>query len=233
MASRLKVALPGHHRSAFGSVHLHPLWDRRTEPAGSVVMGCAATLMQCFWHHRRAAQVASSAVQSSAASRSRSRPPAMSIHSNLLHKGHLDAALTLMVTATVFFVMNTFPVAAAIALTEQKSLRQVWRECYFWSFPYYLLGRGDRGCGQRHQPLLRLADRAAGHSGGLSDLPFLLPLSRPHGRRKEARRGDGVAALENHRSAGAGDRSQGSHHARSSAARASLRHRGGQGTGPG
>jgi diguanylate cyclase (GGDEF)-like protein/putative nucleotidyltransferase with HDIG domain len=62
-----------------------------------------------------------------------------------LHKGHLDAALTLMVTATVFFVMNTFPVAAAIALTEEKSLRQIWRESYFWSFPYYLLGAGLAG----------------------------------------------------------------------------------------
>ena len=54
-------------------------------------------------------------------------------------------ALTLMVTATVFFVMNTFPVAAAIALTEEKSLRQIWRESYFWSFPYYLLGAGMAG----------------------------------------------------------------------------------------
>jgi diguanylate cyclase (GGDEF)-like protein/putative nucleotidyltransferase with HDIG domain len=62
-----------------------------------------------------------------------------------LHKGHLDAALILMVTATVFFVMNTFPVAAAIALTEEKSLRQIWRESYFWSFPYYLLGAGMAG----------------------------------------------------------------------------------------
>jgi diguanylate cyclase (GGDEF)-like protein/putative nucleotidyltransferase with HDIG domain len=41
--------------------------------------------------------------------------------------------------------MNTFPVAAAIALTEEKSLRQIWRESYFWSFPYYLLGAGMAG----------------------------------------------------------------------------------------
>ena len=82
-------------------------------------------------------------------------------HSNLLHKGHLDAALTLMVTATVFFVMNTFPVAAAIALTEEKSLRQVWRECYFWSFPYYLLGAGIAGAASAINRYLGLADRAA------------------------------------------------------------------------
>src|SRR5260370_621176 len=66
-------------------------------------------------------------------------------HSSLLYKSNLDAALTLLITATVFFAMNTFPVSAAIALTEHKSLRQIWKECYFWSFPYYLLGAGIAG----------------------------------------------------------------------------------------
>src|SRR5205807_4374123 len=39
----------------------------------------------------------------------------------------------------VFFAMNTFPVAAIIALRDNKPLRQFWKDCYFWSFPYYVL----------------------------------------------------------------------------------------------
>ena len=66
-------------------------------------------------------------------------------HSSLLTQGHLEPALRLVVTATVFFAMNTFPVAGAIALTERSSLRRVWKECYFWSFPYYLLGAAIAG----------------------------------------------------------------------------------------
>jgi PAS domain S-box-containing protein len=46
----------------------------------------------------------------------------------------------LLAAASVFFFVNTFPVAVVIALTEQKSLRRVWRDCYSWSFPYHLLG---------------------------------------------------------------------------------------------
>jgi signal transduction histidine kinase len=42
--------------------------------------------------------------------------------------------------ASVFFITNTFPVAAVIALTEGKQLRQVWTDCYSWAFPYYLVG---------------------------------------------------------------------------------------------
>src|SRR5579863_588199 len=68
-------------------------------------------------------------------------------HSSLLNRTHLDAALMLVTVATVFFVMNTFPVAMAIALTEQKPLRRVWTDCYFWSFPYYLLGAAIAGVG--------------------------------------------------------------------------------------
>ena len=36
--------------------------------------------------------------------------------------------------------MNTFPVAVVIALTEGKSVREVWGGCYCWTFPYYLVG---------------------------------------------------------------------------------------------
>jgi diguanylate cyclase (GGDEF)-like protein/putative nucleotidyltransferase with HDIG domain len=44
------------------------------------------------------------------------------------------------VTACIFFLMNTIPVAAAIGITEDKSLTRIWYDCYFWCFPYYLGG---------------------------------------------------------------------------------------------
>jgi PAS domain S-box-containing protein len=52
----------------------------------------------------------------------------------------LEAPFRLSIAASAFFVANTFPVAAVVALTERKSLRQVWSSCYFWSFAYYLVG---------------------------------------------------------------------------------------------
>ena len=32
-----------------------------------------------------------------------------------------------------------------IALTEQRSIKSLWVECYFWSFPYYLVGAAVAG----------------------------------------------------------------------------------------
>jgi diguanylate cyclase (GGDEF)-like protein/putative nucleotidyltransferase with HDIG domain len=144
LGSRLKVVLPAITGTLsvlfifilFGIVEL--------SLPEALFMGCTATLIQCFWHNKQRPKthqvlfnLGSMAIAIATTS--------AAYHSNLLHKSHLDAALTLLITATVFFAMNTFPVSAAIALTEQKSLRQVWKECYFWSFPYYLLGAGIAG----------------------------------------------------------------------------------------
>src|SRR5262249_19735515 len=42
--------------------------------------------------------------------------------------------------AAAYFLSSTLSVAGVVALTENKSLRRVWKDCYFWSFPYYLVG---------------------------------------------------------------------------------------------
>jgi diguanylate cyclase (GGDEF)-like protein/putative nucleotidyltransferase with HDIG domain len=51
----------------------------------------------------------------------------------------------LMLSGCVYFLFNTLPVATIIALTEKKELGNVWKHCYFWSFPYYLVGSAIAG----------------------------------------------------------------------------------------
>ena len=46
----------------------------------------------------------------------------------------------LIITALVFFLANTIPVAVIISVTEGKPARKVWAECHFWSFPFYMVG---------------------------------------------------------------------------------------------
>lgn len=60
----------------------------------------------------------------------------------------LDLASTpirLVLAAAVFYLFNTFPVAAVISLTEHKSLRRIWRERYIWSFNFYVVGTAAAG----------------------------------------------------------------------------------------
>jgi diguanylate cyclase (GGDEF)-like protein/putative nucleotidyltransferase with HDIG domain len=51
-----------------------------------------------------------------------------------------DKILRLALASSTYFLLNTVSIAGIVALTEQKNLIQIWRNCYFWSFPYYLLG---------------------------------------------------------------------------------------------
>src|SRR5664279_5755595 len=53
----------------------------------------------------------------------------------------LGQVLVSVAAATMaYFLAGTLSIAAVVALSESKNLRKVWRECYIWSFPYYLAG---------------------------------------------------------------------------------------------
>src|ERR1700680_4339672 len=71
-----------------------------------------------------------------------------------------------MAAALVFFLANTLPISIVIALTEGKSSRKVWSECYFWSFPYYLVGAAAVG-------LVGMVNRQAGWQTSLLVLPLI------------------------------------------------------------
>jgi diguanylate cyclase (GGDEF)-like protein/putative nucleotidyltransferase with HDIG domain len=110
----------------------------------TMLLGCAITAVQCLWNpkrHPKAVQVIFNVT---------SMAIAIAVtdyvyHSPALRSQHLDATILLVVAAVLFFGMNTFPVAAVISLTEAQSFRKTWYECYFWSFPYYLVGAAIAG----------------------------------------------------------------------------------------
>src|SRR4029077_6270833 len=61
-------------------------------------------------------------------------------HGAVIQQWNSGTPILLIVTALVFFLVNTGGVALVIALTEQSPLRKTWHDCYFWTFPFYLLG---------------------------------------------------------------------------------------------
>jgi len=87
----------------------------------------------------------------------------------------LDApvALRLALTAVIFFLANTFPVAIVIALSEDKSPRQTWQRCFFWSFPYYLAGAAIAG-------LASLTSQSGGWPTVLLFVPLLYAMYRSY-----------------------------------------------------
>ncbi|MCW5979955.1 MAG: diguanylate cyclase [Bryobacteraceae bacterium] len=144
VASVLKIHLPG----ITGTMSVYFLFvligiTQLSLPEVMVVCS-AATLLQCFWHATRrprpiqlAFNLASNALAVASA--------ACAYYWNDLTHWGFGLPVRLAAMALVFFVLNTGLVAVVIALTEGKPARRLWHECYFWCFPYYLLGASMAG----------------------------------------------------------------------------------------
>ena len=105
----------------------------------TVVLSCTVALVQCFWNQERrpsldqvAFNVATMALAATVAT--------WLYHSPWMLANQGEAAIRLALATTAFFVLNTVPIAVAVALAEEVSVWAVWWECYFWSLPYYLGG---------------------------------------------------------------------------------------------
>jgi diguanylate cyclase (GGDEF)-like protein/putative nucleotidyltransferase with HDIG domain len=143
LASGLKVSLPGINGSMSVNFFFIILGVMELSLPETLIIGYGATLVQSFW-------------------RIHSRPKAVQVSFNLANMTtaifcssaayHVvervtnhSVPLMLVAAACTYFVTNTMPVAVVIALTEHKTFRKIWSECYFWSFPYYLVGAGISG----------------------------------------------------------------------------------------
>ena len=140
----------------------------------TLIIGATGSLIQSFWHAKvrpRAVQVvfgvANVAFAITAAH--------FAYHSPLLLGSFFQAPIRLALAASVYFVTNTFPVAAVIALTEGKPLRQVWSHCFFWSFLYYLVGAAIVG-------MVSFANRMPDWPAGLLILPVMYVIYRSYHR---------------------------------------------------
>jgi diguanylate cyclase (GGDEF)-like protein/putative nucleotidyltransferase with HDIG domain len=139
LASRLKVELP----EITGTISVNFLFIligiAELTFSETLLLGCSAILVQCLVTKRRWPRmeqvlfnVSSAAVAIAVAY--------FIYHGPLSTRLHSNSAFLLMLSAAVYFLFNTLPVATIIALTENKRLQKIWTDCYFWSLPYYLAG---------------------------------------------------------------------------------------------
>jgi diguanylate cyclase (GGDEF)-like protein/putative nucleotidyltransferase with HDIG domain len=142
LASGFKVVLPG--ISGTMSVNLMVILISVIElsPAETLVLGCAATVVQTLWHknHIQPIHVAFNAAQIAIAI----ELSYLVFHRSTAWLGD-QVPVRLMATAITYFLANTVPVAVVVSLTEQRAFAPTWAECYFWSFPHYLVGAAFAG----------------------------------------------------------------------------------------
>ncbi len=141
-ASRLKVNLPGITGTMSVNFLFLLLGVLELSLSEAMAIGVAAAVVQCLDRERPApVQVLFNVCSTSLAIAITFEAYRFSSFHNAIN----NPSTRLFLAACVYFVANTLPVAMVISLTERTSLRKIWSNCYFWSFPYYLVGAGVAG----------------------------------------------------------------------------------------
>jgi len=172
LASGFKVHLPGITGTMSVNFFFVLICISTLSLPETLAIACTGTILQCVW-------------------RSKSRPKLIKIlfnvasislattatyntyHFSVAERWGVKPPLMLVLAACVYFLMNTLPVAVIVALTEGKQLAKMWRECYFWSFPYYLVGAAIAD-------LLTLVNHMVGWETSLLVLPVLYWIYRSY-----------------------------------------------------
>jgi diguanylate cyclase (GGDEF)-like protein/putative nucleotidyltransferase with HDIG domain len=108
-------------------------------PAETILLGCIVTMVQCYWSQSARARREQIIFNVSSMALAIAIAEAV-FHSAALTSHHVDPPLRLAAATCALFLANTVPIAVVISLTEGASFVDTWRECHFWSLPYYLGG---------------------------------------------------------------------------------------------
>jgi diguanylate cyclase (GGDEF)-like protein/putative nucleotidyltransferase with HDIG domain len=165
LASGLKVQLPGIDGTMSVNFLFILLGVLELSLPETLVIGCTASLVQSVWQARKRLDPIKVLFNVAGMMANATSLTYLTYHW-LSGRFGSSKPILLMVAALVFFFANTVPISVVIALTEGKSSRKVWSECYFWSFPYYLVGAAAVG-------LVGIVNRSAGWETSLLVLPLI------------------------------------------------------------
>ena len=140
LASGLKVVLPGINGTMSVNFLFILIGILEMSFSETILLGCAATLVQCFWENKSKIKAIHVIFNASMMATAIGFSYFAYRQSDWILRHNIPLMLT--VAACAYFVSNTLPVAVVIALAERRSFKTIWSECYFWSFPYYLVGAG-------------------------------------------------------------------------------------------
>jgi len=144
VASTLKVRLPG----LTGTMSLNFLFIllgiSQMSFSETLALGAIATVTQCLWHSKARPSIAQLLFNVAALTM------AITSASFIYHLPQIQqvngrVVVLLALAACFFFLTNTVLVATVLSLVETRRFAHVWQQCYFWTFPYYLVGAAIAG----------------------------------------------------------------------------------------
>jgi len=138
LASSLKIKLPGINGTMSVNFLFILLGVLELGFAETLVIGFASVLVQSYW---RSSNLKPIHVIFNLSQLPVGTAVAYGVYQvATAHLLQRNGPLALLLVAMAYFAFNTMVMSVIIWLTEAKPVLRVWSECYFWSFPYYLVG---------------------------------------------------------------------------------------------
>ena len=139
LGSTLKVQLPGMRGTMSLSFLFILIGVADFSLSETVAMGCAGALVQCLFRSKTRPKLMQLLFSVAVLATSAAFTHEVS-HRALTGFSGQYLTLLLPLAATLYFASNTLLVSGVLSLVEQKPLKQVWQNCYLWTFPYYMIG---------------------------------------------------------------------------------------------
>jgi diguanylate cyclase (GGDEF)-like protein/putative nucleotidyltransferase with HDIG domain len=142
LASRLKVNLPGITGTLSVNFLFILIGVLELSFSETLILGAVSMLAQCLYPERpKAIQVTFNVCAGSVST----ALAYVVYHHPLAYQLVGNRPVLLGLSAIVYFFANAGSIAMVISLTERRPIIRILVDCYFWSFPYYLVGAGIAG----------------------------------------------------------------------------------------
>jgi diguanylate cyclase (GGDEF)-like protein/putative nucleotidyltransferase with HDIG domain len=139
LASTMKVSLPGIESTMSVTFLFILLGVLELSLPEVLIIGCAAALVQSLWKAKKRPQLVQVAFNILSVTANGVFLTYLAYQSAMvLFKGSLT--LSVLVAGGIYFLTNTVPVSAILALVSKSSMIKIWKETYFWGLPYNLAG---------------------------------------------------------------------------------------------
>ncbi len=140
-AAGLKVRLPGITGTMSVSYVFILIGIAELSLGEAVLIAVLSTVVQSVWHAKKRPKPIHLLFNASSISLA-------AAGSFFVYKA-LDSGdgpiLQLALASCTYFFLNTMSIAGIVAVTEHKNIGSIWKDCYFWSFPYYFIGASVTG----------------------------------------------------------------------------------------
>jgi putative nucleotidyltransferase with HDIG domain len=172
VASGLKVIIPGYEATVSVGFILFIVSIGSMSLSETVALGVTAALVQCYWKATKQLSLVHFIFNLSQVSIALTG--AFWLNQFLVH-GPLQGRtlIALLISAAVYFFLNTLPVAIVVSLAEGTAVISKWRDTYAWTGPFYLIGAAIAG-------LVQFLNRHAGWEISVVAMPALYLIYRSY-----------------------------------------------------